>query len=125
MSARVERLIGITDAPNVGSWRVIGKLGMREYRPLGSGSSINSLVAIVADFERGPHGALLSPPCIVARCLAFGLPTPALSIRVEECEEGKGRMSSNQTTLPGRGPEHGERPMDIQAIDARCSVSGL
>src|SRR5690348_6439275 len=29
----LERLIGITDAPNVGSWRVLGQLGMREYRP--------------------------------------------------------------------------------------------
>jgi [ribosomal protein S5]-alanine N-acetyltransferase len=31
--ARVERLIGITDAPNVGSWRVLEKLRMRECPP--------------------------------------------------------------------------------------------
>jgi [ribosomal protein S5]-alanine N-acetyltransferase len=31
--AGLERLIGITDPPNVGSWRVLDKLGMREYRP--------------------------------------------------------------------------------------------
>jgi [ribosomal protein S5]-alanine N-acetyltransferase len=31
--ANLPRLIGITDVPNVASWRVLERLAMREYRP--------------------------------------------------------------------------------------------
>jgi RimJ/RimL family protein N-acetyltransferase len=32
--AAFDRIVGITDVPNVSSWRVLEKLGMREFYPL-------------------------------------------------------------------------------------------
>jgi ribosomal-protein-alanine N-acetyltransferase len=32
--AGLDEIVGITDAPNVWSWRILEKLGMREFRPL-------------------------------------------------------------------------------------------
>ena len=49
--AGLERLISITDRPNLASWRVLEKLGMREYRPAGASKQLRYAVITRPEFQ--------------------------------------------------------------------------
>lgn len=53
--ARLERLIGITDASNHQSWRVLERLGMREYRPAKAEVHLRYATISRAEFHAGNH----------------------------------------------------------------------
>jgi [ribosomal protein S5]-alanine N-acetyltransferase len=50
--AQLERLIGITDTANHESWRVLERLGMREYRPAKSEPHLRYAVITRSDFVK-------------------------------------------------------------------------